>query len=518
MITPTVVRVVNHAETLPDMPFVACAPSVRRKCADVVPWTSQSIRRSLISRIQCLSPGCHDYAASLSKLPRGSPPTRPLNPEGGPAPFGAMTFPEKIIGHPVAPSKGVTACVRPGSALIPHAVPRGGEDMNASTIVRTGRCRRIHHHHSTDPAPDVTSRSTVSPGHLKSQAKSASSHSLTVAHVMTRDVISVSTATSVSEIACILIGMKISAVPVVEHGGTADRIRERGRPDPQGRDRNPAQEAWWRRRSSSMARPTQATTFGAWPAGAARHDIRCHHGHREHDAPERCQHDGEAATQAPSRRARAHSRRHRQPQRSRQGPGKPPRSPARRSLRSTTPILRDLTARVKNALTPCSSAPQHIGASGTWTLQVLVGSAAEREVILVAAWNTPWCFQPVQNRMICGLGTGFPDQEDDPDGRAIGCGLTHARRNRLSMIGFLPRPTEVQGRVLRVLFPPQGGAFWLGLASKERTPRRRFTNLAAKRRSLPAPASGESQRARAAEGATAPETLRHRGPLVVRTL
>ena len=41
---------------------------------------------------------------------------------------------------------------------------------------------------------------------------------------------------------------------------------------------------------------------------------------------------------------------------------------------------------------------------------------------------------------------------------------THAGRNRLSMIGFLPRPTEVQGRVLRVLFPPQGGAFWLGLA------------------------------------------------------
>jgi hypothetical protein len=30
-------------------------------------------------------------------------------------------------------------------------------------------------------APDVTSRSTLSPEHLKSQAKSASSHSLTVA-------------------------------------------------------------------------------------------------------------------------------------------------------------------------------------------------------------------------------------------------------------------------------------------------------------------------------------------------
>src|SRR4029079_18986880 len=68
-------------------------------------------------------------------------------------------------------------------------------------------------------APDVTSRSTLSPGHLKPQAKSASPHSLTVAQVMTRDVISVSTATPVSEIAGILVGMKISAVPVVSMEG-----------------------------------------------------------------------------------------------------------------------------------------------------------------------------------------------------------------------------------------------------------------------------------------------------------
>ena len=68
-------------------------------------------------------------------------------------------------------------------------------------------------------ARDVASRSTLGPGHLKSQAKSASSHSLTVAHVMTRDVVSVSTATTASEIANILVGMKISAVPVVSMEG-----------------------------------------------------------------------------------------------------------------------------------------------------------------------------------------------------------------------------------------------------------------------------------------------------------
>lgn len=218
----------------------------------------------------------------------------------------------------------------------------------------------------------------------------------TVADVMTRDVISVSTATPVSEIASILVGKRISAVPVVGADGSllgivseSDLIR---RAEIGTEPRRP----WWRRMIADIS--AEASEYVRTHGRKARHVMTTGVVTATEDMPLADVADimekrrlkrlpvvrGRILVGIISRSdlVRAVARH---------------RAPPLAARRTDDAILQDLTARVK-ALTPSYSLINISVHRGNADISGLVDTAAEREAILVAAENTPG-IRTIQDRM-----------------------------------------------------------------------------------------------------------------------
>lgn len=220
---------------------------------------------------------------------------------------------------------------------------------------------------------------------------------LTVADVMTREVVAVSSSTPVSEIASTMVGKRISGVPVVSaDGGLLGIVSESDliRRAEIGTQRR---RSWWRKVLADIE--ADATDY-----------VRAHGRKAQHVMTRRVATAKEEMTLADVTDVMEKRRLKRLPVvRGNVVVGIVSRSDLVKALaRSRTNlfahpstddnILRDLMARVKG-LTPSHRLIQVSVHRGNADISGVVDSAAEREAILVAAENTPG-IRSIQDRMI----------------------------------------------------------------------------------------------------------------------
>jgi len=220
---------------------------------------------------------------------------------------------------------------------------------------------------------------------------------LTVADVMTRDVISVSTATPVSEIAGALACRRISAVPVVGADGSLIGIVSEGDLIRRAEIGTQRRRSWWRRLIADIE--AEATEYVRTHGRKARHVMTRQVVTATEDmtlAEAADTMDTQRLKRLPvvrgSRLVGIVSRsdlvkvvaRH--------------RAPVSADPPTDDVILRHLTTRVK-ALTPSLRLINVSVHRGRADITGVVDTAAEREAILVAAENTPG-IHSIQDRMI----------------------------------------------------------------------------------------------------------------------
>lgn len=267
------------------------------------------------------------------------------------------------------------------------------------------------------PAPNDGGRITLLPWRLRREALGRSPHGgsqehtgrsqppsagevssrLTVADIMTRDVVSVSTATPVSEIAGALAGKRISAVPVVGADGSLLGIVSEGDLIRRAEIGTQRRRSWWRKLLADVE------------AEAAEY-VRTHGRKARHVMTPRVVTATEDMTLAEAADLMEKQRLKRLPVvRSNRLVGIVSRSDLvkavarHRAPLSADPltddaILRDLTARVK-AVTPSHRLINISVHRGRADIAGVVDTASEREAILVAAENTPG-ISSIQDRMI----------------------------------------------------------------------------------------------------------------------
>ena len=104
-----------------------------------------------------------------------------------------------------------------------------------------------------------------------------------VADVMTQDVISVSTATPVSEVAGVLVGMRIGAVPVIGADGSLLGIISESDLIRRAEIGTQRRRSLWRKVFADASAEASDYVRAHGTEGAARHDIGGRHGHGGHD-------------------------------------------------------------------------------------------------------------------------------------------------------------------------------------------------------------------------------------------
>ncbi len=267
------------------------------------------------------------------------------------------------------------------------------------------------------PAPNDGGRITLLPWRLRREALGRSPHGrpqgkacksqhpsasevssrFTVADIMTRDVIAVSTATPVSEIAGVLAGKRISAVPVVGADGRLLGIVSEGDLIRRAEIGTERRRSWWRKLLADVE--TEAAEY-----------VRTHGRKARHVMTPRVVTATEDMTLAQAADLMEERRLKRLPVvRGNHLVGIVSRSDLVKAVaRHRVPlsadpltddaVLRDLVARVK-AVTPSHQLINISVHRGRADIAGVVDTAAEREAILVAAENTPG-IGSIQDRLI----------------------------------------------------------------------------------------------------------------------
>lgn len=267
------------------------------------------------------------------------------------------------------------------------------------------------------PAPDDGGRITLLPWRLRREALGRSTQDelhhqghrsqqtsdgeaaspLAVADLMTRDVVSVSTATPVSEIANVLAGKRISAVPVVSADGSLLGIISEGDLIRRAEIGTERRRSWWRKILVDIS--ADASDY-----------VRAHGRKARHVMTPQVVTTTEDMTLADVAAVMEKRRLKRLPVvRGKHLVGIVSRSDLVRAVaRHRAPlfadpptdsaIVRDLTARVK-VVTPSHRLINISVHRSNADISGLVDSAAEREAVLVAAENTPG-IRSIQDRLI----------------------------------------------------------------------------------------------------------------------